>query len=509
MFVEEQAQDTLYDGAHLRRRRIASGTAAGGLLMAITIGTAIVHYKLVIGLLPRELAGLWLLFWSLGSYLAFFDLGIGPTLSREISFLAGKADRSSEVADLAKTCLRIYSVVSFLLLGFALLAGWLLLPTLNLQSIAPRDALIVWGLFTGGACVNLLNNLSFSILTGEGEVAIERLTRAFGMLCWLFLSTYTLTAGYGLIGVALAWLVNACVVRVLSITVVKYKFHDLRISQGRWRADLARRIASPSARWASIQLGALLILQTANLLIAWNLGPSAIPSYEAAARVIMAAGTIALLSTNASIPYYSRAFVTDDLASLRDLLYRNVQHGLLAMAATISVLCAFAPELFFTWLGQGNFVGYPVLIVMACMMTLETHHVAHASQYMASGRIPFVRIAVVAGILNLVISLILVRWLGLLGIALGTMIAQMLTNNWYVPHANLRRLRIETIDYLRFILPRLFGLIALFGMTAGAVSMLTLGYHPLMRLSAGTIASACLSFILYRRLEHPKMSLAK
>jgi len=492
------------DAAHAVRRRISAGTIGGGLLVATTIVTAIIHYKLVIGQLPRELAGVWLLFWSFGSYLAFFDLGIGPTLSREIAFLAADDRRLPTIADLAATCLRIYLGVAALLLVSAVPVGWLLLPTLKLQTISAGDALLAWGLFAGGACVNLLGNLSFAVLTGEGLVATERLTRAFGMLLWLALSSYVLLAGHGLTGVALAWLVNACLGRALAMAVVKLRVRGLSMSQGRWRADVARRLAHPSARWALTQLGALLILQTANVLIAWNLGPAAIPSYEAAARVVMAAGTIALLSTNASVPFYSRGFAADDMAGLRGLLYRNVQQMLLTMAAAITVLGAFAPELFSTWLGHGNFVGYAVLMAMAVMMTLETHHVVHASLTMASGHIPFVRIALVAGVLNLFFSLMLVRWFGLLGIALGTMTAQMLTNNWYAPHVSLRRLGISASSYLRVMVPRFLGLLALFGAVEAALVAALQGQAAPLRLAAGIGAAAVLYLVLTRFLPAPK-----
>lgn len=492
------------DAARSVGRRITAGTVGGGLLVATTIVTAIIHYKLVISLMPRELAGVWLLFWSFGSYLAFFDLGIGPTLSREIAFLNADKDRLPAIADLAATCLRIYLGVAALLLAAAVLAGWILLPTLKLQTISSGDALLAWGLFAAGACVNLLGNLSFAVLTGEGQVATERLTRAFGMLLWLALSSYALMAGHGLTGVALAWLINACLGRALAVAVVKLRVRGLSLSRGRWRTDVARRLAHPSARWALTQLGALLILQTANVLIAWNLGPAAIPSYEAAARVIMAVGTIALLSTNASVPFYSRAFAANDIAGLRNLLYRNVQQGLLTMAAAIAVLGAFAPELFSTWLGHGNFVGYAVLMAMAVMMTLETHHVAHASLTMASGHIPFVRMALVSGALNLVFSLVLVRWLGLLGIALGTMAAQMLTNNWYAPHISLRRLGIDIGSYLRVMVPRFLGLLALFGAVEAALAAALQGQAAHLRLIAGVSTAAVLYLALTRFLPAPQ-----
>lgn len=485
-------------------RRVTAGMFGGGILVATTIVTAIVHYKLVIGLLPRELAGVWLLFWSFGSYLAFFDLGIGPTLSREIAFLVSHKDRFSAIADLVAICLRIYLCVAVLLLAVTILAGWFLLPTLKLQTISSAEALLAWSVFAAGTCTNLLGNLFFAVLTGEGKVATERLTRAFSMLLWMALSSYALMAGHGLIGVALAWLANAVMGQALAMAVLKLSVPGLSLSRGQWNSGLVRRLAQPSARWALTQLGALLILQTDNVLIAWNLGPAAIPSYEAAARVILAVGSIALLSTNASVPFYSRAFAANDIAGLRSLLYRNVQQGLLTMAAAIAVLVAFGSELFSTWLGHGNFVGYAVLMAMAVMMLLETHHVAHASLIMASGHIPFVRMALVAGFLNLVLSVLLVSSIGLLGIALGTMAAQMLTNNWFAPYVSLRRIGIGVGSYLRVMLPRFLGFIVLFGVLETSLKIVLHESGEVLSLCVGISGAAAMYLLLMRWLPSPK-----
>jgi O-antigen/teichoic acid export membrane protein len=498
------AKARAYLDASVHGRRIIAGALGGGVLMVTTIATAIVHYKLVIGVMPRELAGLWLLFWSLGSYLAFFDLGIGPTLSREIALLPANKDRLPVIEDLAATCLRIYLGVAALLLAVAVIAGWILLPTLELQSISFADAILAWGIFAAGACVNLFSNLSFAVLTGEGEVAKERLTRAFGMLSWLALSSYALLAGYGITGVVLAWLVNAFIVWALAMTVLKLRLCGLSLSRGRWRSEVAHRLARPSGKWALTQLGALLILQTANVVIAWNLGPAAIPSYEAASRVILAAGAIALLGTNASVPFYSRAFAQDDIAGLRRLLYRNVHQALLTMAAAIAVLWAFAPELFSTWLGKGNFVGYAVLTTMAVMMTLEIHHVAHASLVMASGSIPFVRIAILAGALNLLFSIVLVRYIDLLGIAIATMAAQMLTNNWYAPYVSLRKLKVGIGSYMRVMVPRFLGYLALFGSIECAATVILREHSDQIRLGAGIAAAAIVYITILLFVPVPK-----
>jgi len=57
--------------------------------------------------------------------------------------------------------------------------------------------------------------------------------------------------------------------------------------------------------------------------------------------------------------------------------------------------------------------------------------------------------SIISGGINLMLTFIGVKWLGLLGVALGTMIAQMLTNNWYAVVKTLRILKLGFWKYVK------------------------------------------------------------
>jgi O-antigen/teichoic acid export membrane protein len=108
---------------------------------------------------------------------------------------------------------------------------------------------------------------------------------------------------------------------------------------------------------ASIQLGAILILQTANPLIAAIIGTAAIPPYEAVSRIAATLMTLALLIVNSSAPFLSMAWAAGELGKFRLLLVRNLRLGLGVMV----VLCAFVAvngdRMVSVWLGRPLFCG--------------------------------------------------------------------------------------------------------------------------------------------------------
>jgi hypothetical protein len=131
-------------------------------------------------------------------------------------------------------------------------------------------------------------------------------------------------------------------------------------------------------------------------------------------------------------------------------------------------------------------------------MLLEGHHSAMATATMATGDIPFVAPALIAGVLNIVASVLLARQYGLLGVALGTLCAQVVTNNWYVPFYTMRLFHISFSEHFATVLLPLGKLfVALLLTSVGArVAFRTLSNVPAI-MAAGTLVLA-VGFIAFR-----------
>lgn len=436
-------------------RKIFYGVMSGFGLTFVTIFVAIVQLRLVIEFLPRSVGGIWLLFLSFGTYIAFFDLGISPTLSREVSFVLGSTanepDKRKQIADLLATCLRIFQAVAGIVFIGGLAAGLVFLGYIAPPDIG-RDVGIAWAVFVLGASISIIGGAAYASLYGLGDVATERISRALTQLLGLGLSYVALYFGFGLIGLAISWVAQNLVSRGVSAFIL-YKRHPwLWQGRGKPQFSIFRKIAGPSLRWAAMGLGAILILQTDNVIIAATLGPSDIPSYQAVAKLAMTLMTLSLYIVTSSSPFLSKAFASGEITVVNTLIQRNARFSLSAIVFLGSFMAIFGDRVIEAWLGPGNFVGFPVLWTLLVMVLLETHHVALATATMASGRIVFARAALGAGVLNVAFSLILVGHLGVWGIALGILLAQLLTNNWYAPYVTLKHFDIEFRAYVRTVL---------------------------------------------------------
>ncbi len=432
-----------------------------------SVASNFVMLRFLVYYLPPKEAGIWLLFVTMSSYLTVFDFGVSPTIGREISFALGDPavpaeERVRRVRDLLATGSRVLRALALALTVICGFAGyWYLGSLVDFHTSLGHQTAVGWIVFVIAVAASVSGEIWLAALYGAGSVVSERLLRAAGYLLWVVASVLILRSGVGLIGLSFVWF-YAFAVR-LAARAIFFRRHKEFRGRGAIDWQLGKSLSGKSLKYAGTLVGGTLILYTDNIVIASVLGPAKVPNYYAVARLVAACLAVAMLITTASTPFISTAFSAGNSREVRRLTMLNVRVSLTLMAAGACFLGFFSKPLVELWIGQGNFVGFGVLVVMLCAMTLEAHHVSLAASTMACGEIPFFIPALIAGFLNLAFSFPLAHRLGLVGVALGTMLAQITTNNWCVPVYSLRFLRIPWSEYtVRVGLPSL-GQFVLFG----------------------------------------------
>lgn len=475
------------------------GVFGGGAQTLISIVVSIIQIRMVLAFVPRDIAGTWFLFLTIGAYIAFFDLGVGPTLSREIGFAAGRAkdpgNAAAAIAGIIATCSRLFQLISLIVFAVACSAGAFLLGK---QAFGGNEILAAWIIFSAGAALNLLGGTAFSALYGLGHVGTERLNRALFQAAGLVLAYAALKAGLGIRGLALAWAAQNLLARISAWKLLNHYHPELKDIKGIPSRAVAGRILVPSLKWAGMNLGALFILNSDNILISALIGSAAIPPYEAVAKVITAIMLLSMLNVASSVPFLSKAHAAGDEDAFHALFFRNIRFGVGLIIIFTSFFAVFGEKIINVWLGPGNFAGLAVLWILSATLILEVHHTIHATVAMSAGHIVFLKAALLAGLLKVASSVWLSSYFGIAGIAMGTLAAQLLTNNWYAPYITLKTFRIPAGKYSREIGFPLLGLLALtLGLNALLLRLTTglPGLPGLLLSFSASIASGAALFI--------------
>jgi O-antigen/teichoic acid export membrane protein len=473
-----------------RRRGIALGTAASFTSRIATIAVNLALVPILFHGLGREELGVWLLCGQATGFLALLDFGLQPTIARRIALATGRAagaEGEPSAAQLVAMARWTCRLLALLILALGLAAGWPLLALLHLGSLPPRDAMTAWALMCAAHAVTVWGGAWSSVLQGYGRIGLDiGVSVAAGIATSAAQAALVLT-GHGVIALAAAALAVAVMARVVARIVAARIAGEACRERPRWDRALAARIAAPSVRAWITALGTFLILKTDQFFIAAYLSPAEIPPYYAAYQVVANLYAFAGSFAVASSAFVGRAWGEGDTAAARAIVSRNVRAASILMGCGAACLMVTGESLITAWIGRGEFVGYPVLGVFCAMLTLQAHHKSFEYGVRATGDEAFAGWYVAAGALNLVLTWLLVTRLGLLGVALGTLLAQASTLNWFAVARGLRVFSIGLARHLRAtVAPAAIASACAYAAAYAAAWHLPAGQADLARLAAAS-----------------------
>lgn len=405
------------------------GTVVSSVINVILIGIAV-------RALPKEMSGVYFLCLNFSAFILLADIGLSPTLSREIAFSLGNLDAvkgQKRIKVLLRTAIHLLFVATLISFFAALLIGWFYFSQ-TVSDEYQSQVMFAWTIFALGSALNLFSLSGFAGLYGLGFVPIERTGRIIGQLIGLLLSIVAVYLGLGLLGLCFAWLGQGLAMCIIGWSLLIRKQPTIIIGKVDFDNSLSKEILAKSSRWGLTSLGGFLIFNATNFMIGYYLSAKAVSDFSLIVRMAQPIQSIGLAMTVSAIPHISREYAAGNSPEVTRILIRNLQIGMMIVTIPLFLIGIFAPKILQIWVGEGHFAGYEVLIPYLVMIVLDTHHVIHASAVMATGDLPFAPWAIGSGILTIIFGVLFIPNFGLLGASLSLMIAQLLTNNWYVPY---------------------------------------------------------------------------
>ena len=492
---------------------ISVGHRIAGALSALWVSraVAILLNLLLLPLLFHRIApdelGVWLLMAQAGGIVALMDFGITNVLTRRsaitstrIHAAADAAEVDRQLADLLASARVIYVWAAILVFAGSLLAGWFLLARLGLGSATTARVRIAWTLLCAAYAYNLFGGMWTAMISGLGYVAAAAVLGTAIGLASVVLQAASVLCGGGVVSLAVLMLAGSIAQRWATICMLRSRRARLLSFAGRPRRELVEGLLSSSFRYWLTELGAIALLRTDQIFIAGFQQPSLIPPYYAAYSVIYNMAVISMALADAANVFVSQLWREHEPHAVHSLVLRSTRIGLALMLCGVGVMAVIGESVLAVWIGPGHFVGRPILMTFCAVLVLYVQQSLLLGFSRATENEAYASCYLVAGALNVFITWLLVGPLGLLGVALGTLIAQAATTSWFVPMSALKRLQITWKTYsILVLLPALEVSALAFGATLLAASGIPDGTH-LQRVvaggAAGTAAAAAASWFL-------------
>lgn len=446
----------------------------------VSVNYLVTATELLIGIfmLPFNVAhlgqsayGLWILVASVTVYFSLFDMGYGVA---QVKFAAKYRAEGNTTAlnEIASTMFCMFSGVGLFTFLLAILI------TLNLGRFFPltpeqvRTGRIVLLFISAYVSLGFPFSVFGGIVNGFQRQYLNGAVAFVTAIAVAVVNVIVLLAGYGLPELVAAT-TGVRILSYLAYALNAYRvFPALRIRPKYFKRDRLREVTGFSIFILVIDLANKLNYSTDAIVIGAFLGTAAVAVWAVAQRLIEIVQRITDQLNAVLFPVVVDNSTVQRTDRLQKILVQGTRLSLGMVVPLATVLGLTARPLVLIWVGPQFAESVNVIYILSIMVALRVGNSTSAVVLKGSGLhkfLAFANISMAVG--NLVLSVILVQFYGLIGVALGTLIPMIVISMFVVFPAACRRVELPVATVARqSVWPALWPAIAM-----GVLIVLTRG----------------------------------
>jgi O-antigen/teichoic acid export membrane protein len=404
-------------------RRVLSRNAAWNYASVIVnIGVNFLLFRYVVSRIGATAGGVWLLLASVTGYFGLLHLGIAPAVP---PLLAARLERNDagSVSRLASTTVAVLAGLGAVpLLLLPLVPA--LVDLLNIPPSLRAQGVTLFALGFVAAALHLPGQAFNAFLSGaqRGDRCAQLWIVSLSVKA---IGTVTVLAiGGGLVSLAVVELVVVVVTDLLTAVTALSGVPGLSLSWRRIDPADVRRIMGFGGVLFVANVCNLLTEQTDRLVIGAFLPVAMVTYYAAAWKLYMVASILPATLLYALAPVAGAIAAGSDIEALRGLTLRMSRYSTALAIALAGAVGFGAAAILDLWLGPTFAARAAVAQILLLGWALTAGNLAVIATLVGTQRVSAIvwRYSVPQAIANLILSLLLVKPLGITGVAMGTMI---------------------------------------------------------------------------------------
>jgi O-antigen/teichoic acid export membrane protein len=292
-----------------------------------------------------------------------------------------------------------------------------------------------------------------AIFRGFQRFDLVNLISIAGTLLSAGLTVGMLLGGGGVIGIMLAHLLTSLLMQAPTLWLIRRVAPELRIDLRRASRNRVQAVTAFSASLFVINLAGHLQSKTDEIVIARFLPLSMVAPYALARRFSEAAHILTQQFIKVLLPLASELHANHEDARLRSTYIVSTRLALVTFLPVGCTLLMLSRPLLTLWVGAAYAeTNYLVLVLtIAGLIDISQWPAVSILTGMARHQ-PLAAIAIGSGLTNLALSLVLVQYLGILGVALGTLIPVAIECLGFVLPYALRIIDVRMSELLRAVM---------------------------------------------------------
>lgn len=425
-----------------------------GIIMTMTSNLLLLPFMMKY--VPGDYLGLWYIYLSIGGIVALFDFGLNPTFARNVAYCwSGAKELNPEGVSFVKegdpnyillskvidVCRRIYLIISSAALFVLLTVGFAYVFYVS-KDIFDLTVVSSWLIYSLAVFLNLYYGYFATFLRGVGAVSVHNKINVFARTLQIIISIVLMIAGFGIIAVALAYLLFGFLLRFFSKRAFfNYRSIGEKIKNVSTKSTKTERKILFSTIWHNawrdgvISLAAYLSGQASVLIGSFFLSLEDTGIYSISVQLVTAIAAISGAMYSAYQPSMQSAYVNNN---------KRESERLMAVAMTVYL------EFFLMALFGLVSIGIPLLKIAKPSATFDVFAILgigayyllyrrqtyYASFISNTNHVPYVKAYIISGICGVLLSVIFVVFfnMGIWGLIAGQFVPQLVYNCWKWPN---------------------------------------------------------------------------
>jgi O-antigen/teichoic acid export membrane protein len=393
--------------------------------------------------------GVWVLLVSLTGYLGFLDLGIRGAVTRYVAKFHSENAHEQASFTVSSAC-GLFIAAGFLAILVSVLFSVFAVPHFKMPSAYYRAAQLVIVIAGANVAVSLISGVFGGVLVGLQRFELHNAI-ALGATALRAVSiVLALRSGMGLISLALIQLGSTIVELLLGFVYSRKLYPEVRLAIDQFRRTHVSLIFSFGVYAFLLLVSNYLIYYTDALVIGAFLPVSMVTFFAIAGNLTLYARELVGGFSRIMTPMASKLEVESDREGLSETALKAARYCSMAVLPIFVTFMIRGHSFIGLWMGPAYaelsghvlwvlsipwFFGAGVTVFTAVMLGITRHK-------------PLVPIALAEGLGNLLLSIALIRTMGVVGVAWGTAIPNLAVSLFFWPWYVRRTLGIPIHRYI-------------------------------------------------------------
>ena len=400
--------------------------------LVVNIGISFFLAPFIVHQLGNAYYGIWVIMMQFTGYLYLLDFGVRESIIRYVSKHEAVGD-AGELNEVLSSGILLYSGIGLLCLVITGVLAWLFPSIFNVNAGDVGVAQIVVIISGITIAQMLVFNVFSGILMGLQRYDIFNKIGIIFAFIRLALILVFLNMGYSLIALALIQLAvglgNNLVIYLYSRKLLAQHNIPFRYTHSSWqqRLPVLKKLYNYSVHVLVNNLGQKAIFYTDALVIGIFLSASAVTFYAIAGNLIEYLRRLIILANTVLNPVASEMESRQQMTDINDLLIQGSRFSFLLALPICITYITMGREFIGLWMGSeySAMSGDVLLVLTVTVLLAVPHNTISSILYGISKHKLIARLRIVEATCNLGLSLVLVNYLGIVGVALGTAIPQL------------------------------------------------------------------------------------